>query len=231
MIGLADAGLDAANAIKQAHEFGIRQGGQTLAALLIAITDIHSLGLDVAQGLAFTASFYWDLNDGTRAFAERFDSAMPGRKPTSYQAGVYASTLHYLKAVAALHSAKDGAAVVAKMKEMPTDDPLFGKGMIRPDGRKIHPMYLFEAKAPVRIEGRVGPLQGAGDDPGRAGVPPDERGRLPHAGRHDGEVGAPIPPSHLILRCRRAAEASKETSRNRGRLEGSFEARCARTSG
>ncbi len=153
VIGLADAGLDAANAIKQAHEFGIRQGGQTLAALLIAITDIHSLGLEVAQGLAFTASFYWDLNDGTRAFADRFGARMSGRKPTSYQAGVYASTLHYLKAVAALHSAKDGAAVVAKMKELPTDDPLFGKGTIRPDGRKIHPMYLFEAKTPAESKG------------------------------------------------------------------------------
>ncbi len=153
VIGLADAGLDAANAIKQAHEFGIRQGGQKIAALLIAITDIHSLGLEVAQGLDFTASFYWDLNDGTRAFAERFEKHMPGKKPTSYQAGVYASTLHYLKAVAALHSAKDGAAVVAKMKEMPTDDPLFGKGTIRPDGRKIHPMYLFEAKAPAESKG------------------------------------------------------------------------------
>ena len=153
VIGLADAGLDAANAIKQAHEFGIRQGGQTLAALLIAITDIHSLGLEVAQGLAFTASFYWDLNDGTRAFADRFGARMSGRKPTSYQAGVYASTLHYLKAVAALQSAKDGAAVVAKMKELPTDDPLFGKGTIRPDGRKIHPMYLFEAKTPAESKG------------------------------------------------------------------------------
>lgn len=153
VIGLADAGLDAANAIKQAHEFGIRQGGQQLAALLIAITDIHSLGLDVAQGLQFTASFYWDLNDATRSFADRFAQKMPGKKPTSYQAGVYASTLHYLKAVEALHSAKDGAAVVAKMKEIPTDDPLFGKGTIRPDGRKIHPMYLFEAKAPAESKG------------------------------------------------------------------------------
>ena len=153
VIGLADAGLDAANAIKQAHEFGIRQGGQQLAALLIAITDVHSLGLDVAQGLQFTASFYWDMNDATRAFADRFAQKMPGKKPTSYQAGVYASTLHYLKAVAALHSAKDGAAVVAKMKEIPTDDPLFGKGTIRPDGRKIHPMYLFEAKTPAESKG------------------------------------------------------------------------------
>ncbi len=153
VIGLADAGLDAANAIKQAHEFGIRQGGQKLAALLIAITDIHSLGLEVAQGLEFTSSFYWDRNDESRAFAARFEKKMPGRKPTSYQAGVYASTLHYLKAVEALHSSKDGAAVVAKMKEIPTDDPLFGQGTIRPDGRKIHPMYLFEAKAPSESKG------------------------------------------------------------------------------
>ncbi len=154
VIGLADAGQDAANAIKQAHEFGIRDGGQKIAALLVAITDIHSLGLEIAQGLDFTASFYWDLNEGTRAFAQRFSKLMGGNKmPTSYQAGVYASALHYLKAVAALHSAKDGAAVVAKMKAMPTDDPLFGQGTIRADGRKIHPMYLFEAKAPSESKG------------------------------------------------------------------------------
>ncbi|KST61086.1 ABC transporter permease [Methylobacterium sp. GXS13] len=153
VIGLADAGLDAATAIKQAHEFGIRQGGQKIAALLIADTDIHALGLEVAQGLEFTAPFYWDMNDGTRAFAARFEQRMPGKKPTAYQAGVYAGLLHYLKGVEALKSAKDGAAVVAKMKELPTDDPLFGKGYIRPDGRKIHPMYLFEAKAPGESKG------------------------------------------------------------------------------
>ena len=153
VIGLADAGLDAANAIKQAHEFGIRQSGQQLAGLLIAETDIHALGLEVAQGLVFTASFYWDMNDATRAFSARFEKRMSGKKPTSYQAGVYASALHYLKAVAALKSARDGAAVVAKMKELPTDDPLFGKGTIRADGRKIHDMYLFEAKAPAESKG------------------------------------------------------------------------------
>lgn len=153
VIGLADAGLDAANAIKQAHEFGIRQGGQQLAGLLVAETDIHSLGLEVAQGLVFTAAFYWDLTEATRAFSARFEKQMSGKKPTSYQAGVYASALHYFKAVAALKSARDGAAVVAKMKELPTDDPLFGRGMIRADGRKIHPMYLFEAKAPAESKG------------------------------------------------------------------------------
>ena len=153
VIGLANAGGDAANAIKQAHEFGIRESGQALAALLISSTDIHALGTTIAQGLTLTEAFYWDLNDQTRAFSERFAKLDGGRKPTAYQAGVYGGFLHYLKAVAALHSAKDGAAVVAKMKEMPTDDPLFGKGTIRADGRKIHDMYLFEVKKPAESKG------------------------------------------------------------------------------
>ena len=153
VIGLANAGGDAANAIKQAHEFGIRESGQALAALLISSTDIHALGTTIAQGLTLTEAFYWDLNDRTRAFSERFAKRDGGRKPTAYQAGVYGGFLHYLKAVAALHSAKDGAAVVAKMKDMPTDDPLFGKGTIRADGRKIHDMYLFEVKTPAQSKG------------------------------------------------------------------------------
>jgi branched-chain amino acid transport system substrate-binding protein len=152
IIGLANAGGDTINSVKQASEFGIVQGGQNLAGLLIFITDIHSLGLKTAQGLIFTDAFYWDLNDQTRAWSDRFMKTM-GRRPTMVQAGVYAGVLHYLKAVEALKSAKDGKAVVAKMKETPTDDPLFGKGEVRADGRKIHDMYLFEVKKPEESKG------------------------------------------------------------------------------
>ena len=148
IIGLANAGGDTTNSIKQAAEFGIVKGGQSLAGLLVFLTDIHALGLSNAQGLIFTETFYWDMNDQTRAFAKRFVERDKGIHPTMVHAGVYASVLHYLKAVEALKSDADGAKVIAKMKEMPTDDPLFGKGTIRVDGRKIHPAYLVEVKKP-----------------------------------------------------------------------------------
>ena len=112
------------------------------------ITDVHAIGLKTAQGLIFTEAWYWDMNDNNRAFAKEFEAANKGNKPTMVQAGVYSAVLHYLKAVHALGSDDDGAKVVAKMKEMPTDDALFGKGTIRADGRKIHDMYLFEVKKP-----------------------------------------------------------------------------------
>ena len=147
IIGLANAGGDTTNSIKQAAEFGIVKGGQNLAGLLVFLTDIHALGLPTAQGLIVTNTFYWDMNDQTRAFAKRFAAVDKGIHPTMVHAGVYASLLHYLKAVEALKS-DDGTKVVAKMKEMPTDDPLFGKGTIRVDGRKIHPAYLMEVKKP-----------------------------------------------------------------------------------
>jgi branched-chain amino acid transport system substrate-binding protein len=149
VIGLANAGGDTTNAIKQAAEFGIVTGGQKLAGMLMFITDVNSLGLNVAQGLNFTESFYWDMNDGTRAFSKRFMTRFKKNPPTMVQAGVYASLIHYFKALEALGgNPHDGRAVVAKMKELPTDDPLFGKGAIRADGRKIHPAYLFEVKKP-----------------------------------------------------------------------------------
>jgi branched-chain amino acid transport system substrate-binding protein len=147
IVGLANAGGDTTNSIKQAAEFGIVKGGQNLAGLLVFLTDVHALGLQNAQGLIVTTSFYWDANDQTRAFAKRFAAVDKGIHPTMVHAGVYASVLHYLKAVEALKS-DDGTKVVAKMKEMPTDDPLFGKGTIRADGRKIHPAYLVEVKKP-----------------------------------------------------------------------------------
>jgi branched-chain amino acid transport system substrate-binding protein len=148
IIGLANAGGDTDNAIKQGAEFGIAAGGQQFAGLLVFITDVQSLGLKVAQGLVLTESWYWDMTDANRAWTKRWQVERPGKFPAMTVAGVYASTLHYLKAVAALKSATDGKAVVAKMKDMPTDDPLFGKGYIRADGRKIHPAYLFEVKKP-----------------------------------------------------------------------------------
>src|SRR5438093_8381352 len=148
IIGLANAGSDTINSIKQAAEFGVTQGGQNLAALLAFITDVHALGLQTAQGLIMTEAWYWDLNDANRAFAKRFAPQYKGIYPTMVHAGVYSAVTHYLKAVEALKSDADGKAIVAKMKEMPTDDPLFGKGTVRADGRKIHPMYLFEVKKP-----------------------------------------------------------------------------------
>jgi branched-chain amino acid transport system substrate-binding protein len=148
IIGLANAGGDTTNSIKQAAEFGIVKGGQKLAGLLVFLTDIHALGLQTAQGLTFTETFYWDQNDASRAFAKRFSALDKGIYPTMVHAGVYASVLHYLKAVEALKS-DDGTKVVAKMKDMATDDPLFGKGTIRVDGRKIHPAYLVQVKTPA----------------------------------------------------------------------------------
>lgn len=153
IIGLANAGADTTNAIKQASEFGIVAGGQNLAGLLVFITDVHALGLKTAQGLIFTEAWYWDQNDTNRAFAKEFGAANKGNMPTMVQAGVYSSIYHYLKAVHELKSDADGAAVVAKMKATPTDDKLFGKGTIRADGRKIHDMYLFEVKKPEESKG------------------------------------------------------------------------------
>src|SRR5438067_8444727 len=147
IIALANAGADTTNAIKQASEFGIVRGGQNFAGLLVFITDVHALGLPTAQGLVLTETFYWDMNDKTRAFAKRFAERDRGIHPTMIHAGVYSAVTHYLKAVEAPMS-DDGTKVIAKMKEMPTDDPLFGKGSIRIDGRKIHPAYLVEVKKP-----------------------------------------------------------------------------------
>ena len=153
IVGLANAGGDTTNSIKQAAEFGIVKGGQSLAGLLVFITDVHALGLPTAQGLNITNTFYWDQNDASRAFSKRFEALDKGIHPTMVHAGVYSATLHYLKAVEALKNDSDGAKVVAQMKANPTDDPLFGKGSIRIDGRKIHPAYLVEVKKPSESKG------------------------------------------------------------------------------
>jgi branched-chain amino acid transport system substrate-binding protein len=148
IIGLANAGGDTINSIKQAAEFGIVQGGQNLAGLLVFISDVNAMGLPNAHGLILTEAWYWDMNEANRAFAKKFAAQNSGKYPTMVHAGVYAAVIHYLKAVEALKSNTDGKTVVAEMKRMPTDDVLFGKGTIRADGRKIHDMYLFEVKKP-----------------------------------------------------------------------------------
>ncbi len=151
VIGLANAGGDTINCVKQAAEFGLTRRGTKLAALLMFINDVHGLGLQAAQGLVCTETFYWDLNDRTRAFTNKVRGSLGGNMPAMSHAGCYAGTLHYLKAVADMGVAAakaSGADAVARMKAMPTDDDCFGKGSIREDGRKLHPAYLFEVKKP-----------------------------------------------------------------------------------
>ncbi len=153
IIGLANAGGDTINAIKQADEFGIKQGGQTMVGFLLFINDVHGMGLKVAQGLLLTEAFYWDMDDDTRAFAKRFAArpGMNGKMPSGNQAGVYASTLAYLNAVAATGS-DDARDVVPQMKKFKGRDKLFGDVTIRQDGRVIHPIYLFEVKKPEELK-------------------------------------------------------------------------------
>jgi len=154
VIGLANAGTDTSNAVKQAAEFGIgKDGKQRLAGLLVFLTDIDALGLEAAQGLVLTEAFYWDLNDATRAWSRRFAERASGRMPTMNHAGVYSSILAYLRA-AAKESSLSGRAIVKRMTEAPVDDPLFGPTTIRRDGRAVHAMYLFLVKAPAESKGR-----------------------------------------------------------------------------
>ena len=152
IIGMANAGADTINTIKQAREFGITQGGQTLAALLLFITDIHSVGLDPAQGMVLTTGFYWDYDDKTRAFSKRFADRMKGKMPTMVQAGVYSAVLNYLKAAEAAGT-DEGVKVVDKMKQMPIDDMFARNAKIRADGRMVHDMYLAKVKSPAESKG------------------------------------------------------------------------------
>ena len=152
-VAFANAGGDTSNSLKQAGEFGLTPR-QKLLALIMGQNNVRALGLQAAQGTMLVVPFYWDMSDTTRAFAQRFAQRHAKRNmPNDMQAGVYAAVLHYLKAVDKIGGATDGKAVVAAMKAMPTDDPLFGQGVIRPDGRKIHPMYLFQVKAPAESKG------------------------------------------------------------------------------
>ena len=156
VVGLSNAGADTVNSVKQAHEFGLTSGGAKLAALLATIQVVDSLTLEVAQGLLLTESFYWDLNDRTRAFTKRLEKRTDGKPANMEQAGCYGGTTHYLKAVKALglEKAREGAAVIAQMKATPTDDDAFGKCSIREDGRFLCPAYLFEVKKPSESKGR-----------------------------------------------------------------------------
>jgi branched-chain amino acid transport system substrate-binding protein len=149
VIGLANAGADMINAVKQAAEFGIVRGGQKVAPLITWASDVIALGLPTAQGLVLTEAWYWDMNDDSRTWTKRWQAERPGKIPTENHAGVYSAVVHYLKAAEAVKSDSGGRAVAAIMKEIPTDDHLFGKGTIRPDGRKVHDMYLFEVKKPA----------------------------------------------------------------------------------
>ena len=147
VVALANGGDDTGRCARQAREFGLTPS-QTLAGLAMLITDVHAIGLDAAQGMLVSETFYWDLNQRTRAFAQRWSARSRGREPTMIQAGVYGVVLDYLKAVHALGSARSGAAVLRRMKQVPSDDDAFGRGEIRADGRAIHDNYVFQVKAP-----------------------------------------------------------------------------------
>lgn len=177
VIALANAVGDTINSIKQAAEFNITGGKQKLVALLLQLTDVHSLGLKAAQGLYLTQPFYWDMNAGTRAFADRF-MAKDGRRPTDVQAGVYASLLHYLKAVKKTDST-NADTVVAAMKDMATDDPLFGRGSVRKDGRVIHDTYVMRVKSPVESKGPWDYFNLVSTIPGAEAFRPEEQGGCP----------------------------------------------------
>ncbi len=153
VVGLANAVTDTTNSIKQAAEFGLTSGGkQRLAALLLQVTDVNALGLQAAQGLYLTDAFYWDMNEGTRAFSSRYAARMGGGRPTSFQAGVYSSALAYLRAARRVGSS-DARKVLAEMRRAPIDDALFGNVQVRPDGRAVHTMFLFQVKAPAESKG------------------------------------------------------------------------------
>ncbi|BAT59625.1 hypothetical protein GJW-30_1_02158 [Variibacter gotjawalensis] len=166
VVGIANAGGDTVNTIKQAAEFGLTKK-QKLVGVILGMNNIPGIGLEAAQGSYMMVPFYWDMNDGTRAWSKKFQERHPNKNmPNDMQAGVYASVLHYLKAIDAGADPADGKAIVAKMKELPTDDSLFGKGTIRADGRKIHPMYLLEVKAPSESSGKWDYLKVVASVPG-----------------------------------------------------------------
>jgi branched-chain amino acid transport system substrate-binding protein len=177
VIGLANAGGDTINTIKQAAEFGIVKAGQKLSPLLVFVTDIDSVGLETAQGLLLSEAFYWDLNDETRAFSKRFMDRV-GRVPSAAQAGVYSSVTHYLKAVKAAGTT-DSAAVMKIMKETPINDMFAKNGRIREDGRMVHDMYLFEVKKPSESKGRWDDYKLLATVPGNEAFQPLELSRCP----------------------------------------------------
>lgn len=179
IIGVANAGDDTITSMKQAAEFGLTKDHK-LAGLILGMNGLPALTLKFAQGAQIMNPFYWDLNDGTRAFAKRFAERIPSKAyPNDMQAGVYASVIHYLKAVDKVGAAGDGKAVVAAMKDMPTDDPLYGKGYIRKDGRKIHPLYLLQVKAPDESKSTWDLLKVVGTIKGEDAFRPESDGNCP----------------------------------------------------
>ena len=191
IIGIANAGDDTITSMKQAAEFGLTQN-QKLVGLILGMNGLPALGLNLAHGAQIMNPFYWDLNDGTRAFAKRFAERHPRHNyPNDMQAGVYASVLHYLKAVDKVGGAGDGRAVVAAMKAMPTDDALFGKGYIRADGRKIHPLYLLEAKRPEESKSKWDLLKVVATVPGEQAFRPESEGNCPLVAHKDGSEARP----------------------------------------
>ncbi|HEY6716831.1 MAG TPA: ABC transporter substrate-binding protein [Reyranella sp.] len=177
VIGLANAGQDTINSIKQAGEFGIVKGGQKLAGLLVFATDVQSLTLPVAQGLVLTESFYWDLNDETRAWTKRY-RAKKDKLPSMLTAGVYSSTLHYLKAVQAAGT-DEPKAVMAKMRELPVNDVMTKNGKLREDGRLVRDMYLFEVKSPAESKGKDDIYKLLATEPGDKAFRPLAEGKCP----------------------------------------------------
>nr|WP_246154847.1 ABC transporter substrate-binding protein [Methylobacterium oryzihabitans] len=177
VVGLANAGRDTTNAIKQAAEFGLAQGGQKLAGLLVYINDVHSLGLEATQGMLLTEGFYWDLDEGTRAWSKRFFERV-GRMPNMSQAGVYSTVTHYLKAVARAGTDETGA-VMAAMRAMPVDDVFARGGRIREDGRMVHDMYLFEVKKPGESTGPWDLYKRVATIPGEQAFQPLSASRCP----------------------------------------------------
>jgi branched-chain amino acid transport system substrate-binding protein len=178
VLGMANASTDTVNTIKAAREFGLHRN-MKFAALLMGLVDVHALGLETGQGLLLTESFYWDLNDRTRALTARVRRANQDRPPAMVQAGCYGAALHYLKAVADMGVAAakaDGRAAVARMKAMPTDDDAFGPGRIREDGRKLHPVFLFEVKSPAESRGAWDYYKTAATTPGEDAFRPMAEG-------------------------------------------------------
>lgn len=153
ILGISSAGADAVNVLKASSEFRIADSGMRPVALAMFMSEVHAVGLDIAQGLLISDAFYWDLNDRTRKFSQRFSEKMDGKKPTVFQAGVYSQVLHYLKAVQKIGSAKDGKLVVETMKSLPVDDDAFGPSTVRKDGRRMIPMYTFKVKSPAESKG------------------------------------------------------------------------------
>lgn len=178
VIGLANAGGDTITSIKQAAEFGLVKGGQKLTGLLVFVTDVHSIGLQLANGLFLTEAFYWDQNDRTRAFAKHFGEKRDGRMPTSIQAGFYSATKRYLEAVKEAGT-DDSDKVMATLKAKPFDDPVFGKSQIRADGRNVHDMYLFEVKKPAESKGPWDYYKPVRTIPGAEAFRPMEQGECP----------------------------------------------------